>query len=318
MKAFRILGLCGIATLVAVPVMAQTVGIGSTKGGATAQVTAAISKVVSSKAGFQMRTQPMGGTQQYIPVVNAGELEFGVSNMLQAYMARSGTGLSAGRKYDNLRLVATLMTFRTGLLVARNSGIDKVADLKGKRVPNGFKAAPLFQVLMTGYMRNGGLGWDDVKKVPAVALRQHWNAFKQGKVDVVIAAVGSAPVKDMNANISGGVRYLSFDTAGADADAVLKMLPRTYYFTVKPAKPLVGIAGSTTIMAFDYMLWTNKGVKDDTVYRVAKAIYESEKELKGMSPLWRSHFSKRMGKNQDFPYHPGAVRFYKEQGIWKR
>ena len=56
---------------------AQTFGIGSTKAGAVSQITATISKAVSEHAdGVQMRKQTMGGTQQYIPVVNAGELGF--------------------------------------------------------------------------------------------------------------------------------------------------------------------------------------------------------------------------------------------------
>ena len=60
------------ALAMAAPSAAQSVGIGSTKGGATAQVTAGISKVVSAHSGMQMRPQPMGGTQQYMPGVNAG------------------------------------------------------------------------------------------------------------------------------------------------------------------------------------------------------------------------------------------------------
>ena len=75
---------------------AQTVGIGSTKAGAVAQITATISKAVSEHGGLQMRKQTMGGTQQYIPVVNAGELEFGISNITQYHMARTGTGLVKG------------------------------------------------------------------------------------------------------------------------------------------------------------------------------------------------------------------------------
>ncbi len=108
--------------------MAASIGIGTTKGGATAAVSAGLSKIVSAHSGHQMRPQPMGGTQQYIPLVNAGELEFGVSNAMQAYMAISGTGLSKGKKNPNLRLVATLMTFRTGLFVPSKSGIKTVAD----------------------------------------------------------------------------------------------------------------------------------------------------------------------------------------------
>ena len=68
----------GIAIAMASQASAQTVGIGSTKAGAVAQITATISKAVSEHGGgLQMRKQTMGGTQQYIPVVNAGELAFG-------------------------------------------------------------------------------------------------------------------------------------------------------------------------------------------------------------------------------------------------
>ena len=132
------LGLAGGAS-------AQTVGIGSTKVGAVSQITATISKVVSeSGMGIQMRKQTMGGTQQYIPVVNAGELAFGISNAAQYYMAMTGTGLSAPNKYDNLRLITTMMKFTVSFVVGKESGIKSVADLRGKRLGFGFKAAPLF------------------------------------------------------------------------------------------------------------------------------------------------------------------------------
>ena len=77
-----------------------------------------------------MRKQTMGGTQQYIPVVNAGELAFGISNISQYWMAVTGTGLSEGHKYDNLRLVTNMMKFTVSFVVGRNSGINSVADLK--------------------------------------------------------------------------------------------------------------------------------------------------------------------------------------------
>ena len=318
MKLAHILTIAGIAALVATPGWSQTVGVGSTKGGATAQVTNAISKVVSAHSGLQMRTQVMGGTQKYIPVVNSGELEFGVSNIMQYFMATDGSGLSEGRPHDNLRLAATMMTFRTGAIVAKDSGINTIADLKGKRVPSGFKGAPLFEFLMAAFLANGGLTWDDVEKVPQIGLRQHWNAFKEGKIDVVVAAVGSGPVKDMNANVKGGVKYISLSSEPAAAAATLKIAPKTALLEVKPAKPFVGVLGPTNVVAFDYNLWVNKDVSDDTVYKVVKAMFENEAELKETSPLWRSHSSKTMARDQGLNYHPGAIKLYEEVGIWKR
>jgi TRAP transporter TAXI family solute receptor len=301
----------------AVHAHAANIGIGTTKGGATAAVSAGLSKVVSAYSGHQMRPQPMGGTQQYIPLVNAGEIEFGLSNAMQAYMAFSGTGLSAGKKNANLRVVAKLMTFRTGMFVPTKSGIKSVADLKGKRVPGVFSASPLFKFLFEANLANAGLTWNDVKIVPQTALRQHWAAFAQGKIDVAIGAIGSGPIKKANAAV-GGVTFLGLSTDAAAKARTLKLAPKTFLRTVKPGKPFVGVKAPINVIHFDYLLWANKDVPVNIVYDVVKAIHAHEKDLHGASPLWRSHKSASMGKGfgPEMPYHPGAVKFYKEKGIW--
>lgn len=293
---------------------AQIVGIATTKGGATAQVSNAIAKVVSLESGLEVRTQVMGGTQQYIPVVNAGEMAFGLSNLPQYTMAKTGTGLSAGTKYDNLRIAATMMVFRVGPLVARNSGINKLSDLRGKRGPAGFKAAPLFNFILGSFLANGGLSIDDMKKVPVIALRQHWNAFKQGKIDVMVGAVGTGVLKEINVAVKGGIKYLSLDPSDAAVKRTLAVYPGSYLKVVKPAKPFTGVLAPVNVLHFDYLLWTHKDASNEVVYEVVKTMYENEKDLKSSSPLWRSHSSKGMSKDQGFEIHPGAMKFYKEVG----
>ena len=110
--------------------IAQTVGLGTTKGGATAQVSAAIAKVVSDAGAVQVRPQAMGNTSQYIPVVNAGKLELGISNFPQYRFAKEGTGMSK-EPNPNLMLVANLFPFRVGLAVPKKLGLKTYADLKG-------------------------------------------------------------------------------------------------------------------------------------------------------------------------------------------
>ena len=294
---------------------AQVASIGTTKGGATAQLSGIISKVVSTHAGVQMRSQTLGGTQQYIPMVNAGEIDFGLSNLPQYTMAKTGTGLSEGTKYENLQLAATLMIFRVGPIVRREAGIDKLSDLKGKRVPAGFKASPLFSFIGRAMLANGGIGMDDVRPIPVVALRQHWDMLKEDKIDFMIGAVGTGVLAEINASVSGGIKYLSMDTSPEAVKRTLDIFPGSYIDEVKPAKPLVGVLAPVHGLHFDYLLWTHKGASDDLVYKVVKAMYENEKELKESSPLWRSHASKRMAKEQAFDYHPGALKFYKEAGL---
>lgn len=312
----RLAVLTTVFSLAAGAASAQTVAIATTKGGATAQVSAAIAKIVSSKSKLQMRTQPMGGTQQYIPIVNAGEIEFGLSNAPQYWMAKTGTGLSK-RKYDDLRLVANMMMFQVAPVVTVKSGIRSIPELRGKRVPHGFKAAPLFSYLVGAFLANGGLSYNDVTKVPSVALRQQWDMFGQGKIDMSFGAIGTGRIKELNAKIDGGVRHLSLDPSDKAAKATAAVYPRSYIKKVMPRKGLVGVDEPIYALSFDYVLWTQKRATNDTVYLVVKAMYEHEKALRETSPLWRSFHAKNMAKNFGTPYHPGAIRFYKQVGLMK-
>lgn len=320
MSITRTVVLAGAAAIVASPAIAQTVGIGSTKAGAVAQITATISKAVSEHGGgLQMRKQTMGGTQQYIPVVDAGELAFGISNIAQYWMAITGTGLSAPNKYDNLRLVSTMMQFNVSFVVPANSGIKTVAGLKGKRLGAGFKAAPLFANIHAGALGTAGLGYGDVKKVPAVGLVQHWRMLMQGKLDGVIAAAGSGFVKQMHAKIKGGIRHISFPNTPDALKAMHKHFPKTYWSVVKPRKGLTGVSEPTNFITYDYMLWTHKKLSNDVAYKVAKVMHKQEAQLKAGGPLWKSYKANtRLAKNQGMLYHPGAVKYYKEAGLWKR
>ena len=118
MNFTKLLTIAGMAAFAAGPVVAQTVGIGTTKTGATSQVTAAIASIASKFGGMQMRPATMAGTQKYIPAVNSGSLEFGAANIMQTAWAVKGQVLSKGRPNPNIKVVATLMKFRVGPLVA--------------------------------------------------------------------------------------------------------------------------------------------------------------------------------------------------------
>ncbi len=306
--------LCAVAALVVpAPVVAQTFGIGTTATGATAQIAATIAKVLSEGGeGLQVRSQTMGGTQQYIPVVNAGELAFGISNIPQFAMAQTGTGLSQGNKYQDLRLITTMMEYSVGFVVTKASGIKSVKDLKGKRLAHGFKAAPLFRVFHEGSLATEGLSYDDVVKVPAVGLPQHWAMFMEGKIDGVIVNAGTGVIKQMNAKLAGGVRHISYDNSAASLAGMHKHFPLSYWKTLSPGKGLDSILEPTTLISYEFSFWTHKGLADDVAYKAAKIMHKHADKLKAAGPLWRTYKSDAtLCKSHGYAYHPGAVKYYK-------
>ncbi len=223
MKLFKGLAAAVIAIALAQPALAQTVALGTTQGGATGQIATAIAQVVSLHAGgLQVRPQPVANTAQYIPPINAGQIEFGIANAPQTSNAFGGVGMSQGQPAPNIRMVAALFPFNAGLVAAKSSNIKVNADLKGKRLP-WFPENSLGDVIMRAALESGGLKPEDVTRVPMPNFPRMFDAFKAGQIDVSIGTVGAQNVIDFQQSISGGVRFVSF--AEGDAATLTKYLP---------------------------------------------------------------------------------------------
>ncbi|WP_114964445.1 TAXI family TRAP transporter solute-binding subunit [Alkalilacustris brevis] len=291
---------------------AQVLSVGTTEGGAVAQLGAAISNVVSDHSGYQMRPQAMAGTQQYMTGVDLGRIDFGISNVMQYYMGHTGTMLSEGDPHENLRVVATIAPFIQGVIVTNESGITSVAELEGKRIPSGYSASPLFEYFWDAFLASEGLDRSMIEEVPVTSLPNSWEAFRQGDVDAVIAASGSAAVREMDATISGGVRYIPLQP---DED-MLAALPKTRIEIVEPAEGLDGIPEPTGLHVYETVLFAHAGVPDDVVYAVVDALVQGEQALMDSGPLWSEYSTAMIAMDHGLDYHPGAARYYDEHNLW--
>jgi uncharacterized protein len=85
---------------------------------------------------------------------------------------------------------------------------------------------------------------------------------------------------------------------------------------IKPAKRYHGVFEPSMAMAYDSMIITYAGQSDEVVYKVTKAMHGNKKDMAAVFRVLKSFSQKRMAKKMDLPYHPGAVKFYKERGLW--
>ncbi|RII37873.1 TAXI family TRAP transporter solute-binding subunit [Pseudooceanicola sediminis] len=292
--------------------LAQTVAIGTTKGGATAQLSNALAAVISDGSDLLVRPQAMGNTSQYLPLVDAGRMELGIANLPQASFAVLGEGMSEGQPMPNLKMVATLIPFDVGLLVASTLGISDIGGLAGKKVPK-FADGSLGDYVLKAALATADLGYDDVTPVPTANFPAMFQAIKDGLTDVTIATVGSEATYDIEAAV-GGVTFLTMKEG--DGVALDKVLPGTGLTAWDGAKEMPGISSGTLTFSYPYMLFANADVSDEIISKVAKALYEGEAELKANGPLWATYDPTSLASAQKLEYHPGAVAYYKSVGIW--
>jgi TRAP transporter TAXI family solute receptor len=302
------------AAAMAAPAAAQVVGLGTTQAGATAQLSTVIAKVVSDKGGVQMRPQPMAGVAQYGPLVNAGEIDFGVANLVEARYLVQGREV-VEKPNPELRLVARLVPWYNGLVVKADSPIRSIRDLKGQPTPAGFSGNPLGRVLMDGYLANAGLKIGDTKQVLVPAFPRMFEMFKQGQLATAISTIGSPVLKEWEAAV-GPVRFLGFDDSPAAVAALHQFIPGAYVVEVKPEPGMLAVPAPTKMLVYDYVIFASGRIADDVVAKVAAALYDNPGDMKAGSPLFKEFDPRLMSRDLDIAYHPGAIRFYQSKGIW--
>jgi TRAP transporter TAXI family solute receptor len=295
--------------------MAEIAALGSTQRGGTAQIGRSLAAAVSEASEIQMRPQELANTADYMPLVNAGELEFGISNVVQLYYAVNGTGMSEGRPNPNLKMVATLMPFRAGYIVRRDSGIDTLADLKGKRAPV-FAEGALGDFVTKAYLSTAGMTLDDVNGVSVPNFPRMWNSFAEGSTDVTIVVVGAANSREFDATM--GIKYLSFPETEESLAAMREWLPQSYLMELDTDSGIPGIMGPTNVMVYDYTLFAAADTPDQMVYDVLEALWTKEADLLASGPFWQGFTSEGMSKDVGVEYHPGAVKFFQDKGTWNR
>ncbi|MFM8548193.1 MAG: TAXI family TRAP transporter solute-binding subunit [Betaproteobacteria bacterium] len=318
MKRFRFAQLIGAAAALVLGsgagvATAQVVGLGTTQTGATFQLATGLAKVVSDKGGLQMRTQPMAGAAQYAPLVNRGDIEFGISNVPELHYLVSGTVI-VERPNPDLKMVARIVPWYNGLVVKKDSPLKSLADLRGQPVPAGFTGNPLGKVLITGYLANAGMTFEDTRQVPVPAFPRMFDAFKQQQTVTSIGTIGMAQLREWEAAL-GGVRFLPFDTTPKAVEAITRHVPHSRVEIVQPGPGKVGVDQPTPMLVYDYALWANSKVGNDVVAKVVKALYEHAADLKAAGPLFAEFEARRVGDDTGIAYHPGATQALKELGI---
>jgi TRAP transporter TAXI family solute receptor len=255
-----------------------------------------------------------------LPLINSGEMEFGVVNAVDMGLAYRGPSFKIGGRNPfphgpNLRLAMRGSPLMVGLLVRKDSPIKSVHDVKGKRMTGEYPAHLAVWYNMFGHLASAGLTWSDVKVVPVPAVNDGVDALVQGRADVTEHALNAAKTKEADAMI--GVRHVSIDCS-PEGEARLKKAVPGYYGRIVKAGTATGVVEDTCFIAYDTYLSVGKSVPDHVVEAALKAIWDNVDQLGPIHPMLKEWTRDRAVDTEvTLPYHPGAIRFYKERGVWK-
>jgi uncharacterized protein len=294
---------------------AQTVGFATgPQATPTNAAGSAVAKVVNEVSGLQTRAVPHTSNEVSMSPLSRGQVDFAIANVDIAGAALAGADVFEGRKLDNIRVVTRLFPLNLGVIVRKSSDIRTAADLKGKCYPAEYTAQKGQIKVSTALLANVGLTFKDVKGSPVPNTSRGAEDFVQGKCDSAMMALGAARLKQTDAQV-GGVRILPIDTSPEGLARIRKFVPYAAVYRLK-AGALPGADVETPIMSYDILLVTSTHTKDDVVYQTVKAMHQGKSKLVAVTPVLRDFDPAKMHTDyKGLPYHPGALKYYKEAGV---
>lgn len=310
--------LLGVAVVgfAAASAAAQTLTVATDAPGSTYNAVASgMAKVITEGSSVRAIVRPFGGPDNYLDQLNNGEVNLATLSSSSAYVAYYGDN-RAKKEYKNLRLLRSGDGgLFVGFIVLQSSNIKSVADLKGRRVTSDFGGHTIISKSIIGALATAGLTWKDIRAVPVTGANDGPHALDGGRVDASWASLGQPVVRELHAQ--KGIRYLGFERTPANL-AILRqhIFPNVKLETVKK-NPSIGVEDDIFLLTYDAYLVAHKDVDGNAVKALLEALWKGTGELAKIHRALAGFTHEAAVTDMPVvPYHPAAVAFYKEKGVW--
>jgi len=274
-----------------------------------------MAKLIQTHTKIRTSTQPHAGASVYVPLLNNGEMVLGLNSSIESALGYHGRA-PYKKANKNLRALLRFWQLPYGYFVRKNSGIKTIADLKGKKVIIDIKSNASLATLNRTIMMTAGLGEGDYTAMSAGNIPQNINTVVEGRADAAVTAMGIPILRKAHAGIPGGVQILSLGPKATNA-FMKKGLDGSKTLMVKPNKRYVGVDKPMKIAAFDSYMNISGNISNEDAYLLAKTMHNHWGELKKSHPIFRGLKPNELAPSDNpHPYHDGAIKFYKEVGMW--
>ncbi|MEK9684313.1 MAG: TAXI family TRAP transporter solute-binding subunit [Rhodospirillaceae bacterium] len=308
------LALAAIGNLGVAQAKLKRITIGSNPQGSVYFLLASgFAKTFQKELKIRSTAQPHAGSSVYVPLLDKGEMTMGLVNGMDSGAATRGQKPFT-KKMQNLYAIARVWILPYAMMVKADSPIKRIEDLKGKRVVIEVKAVQSLANLNRAILATANVSPKDVIEVDSAGVVQNINLVVEGRADAATVAAGMPAVRKAHATV--GVRMLSLGPNNSP-ELFSKMAPGSRPFVQKALKRYPFIKQDQLIVAFDAYLNAGKAVSADDAYAVAKVLHTKWKDLqKAYGPLRGTAQNKIAPPTVSHAYHPGAIKYYKEIGIW--
>ena len=262
--------------------------------------------------GLQATAEVTGGSVDNLKLIGAGRSELGFSMADAALDAVNGTGKFKSGKLP-MRTLMILYPNQMHVVSIEGTGVEKISDLKGKRVSTG-SGGSATEVMAFRVLEAAGLDKDKDIKRERLGVAESVNALKDHKIDAFfwVGGLPTAAVTDLAA--TPGVKIKLID----HADLAAKMNAKygnLYAGSIIKAGTYPGQTTDNKNTVVWNILVANANMPDDMAYNIVKTIMDKRDDLIAVHREAKNFKLENQVKDfSPIPWHPGAAKYFKEHG----
>jgi TRAP transporter TAXI family solute receptor len=281
-------------------------------------IAVAVGKSLKDKQGSDVRVLPAGNDVARLAPLRANRAQASAMG-IGTYFAQESVFEFAVKEWgpQQIRLIMSVTDCNAiSLGVAKDTGVQEVKDLKGKRIGM-VVGSPALNQNALAVMAFGGLTRSDVKLVEFSSYGAMWKGMVNNEVDAAIASNISGQVKEVETSPRGIVFP---PTPAADKEGWARLNKIGPYYQQHKSTCGAGVpqGGSVELPAYPYPIFMAYASQPaDLVYNLTKAMIDNYEAYKDAAPGATGLDLKRQNLAWVLPYHEGAVKALKEAGVWK-
>ena len=263
--------------------------------------------------GMQATAEVTGGSVDNLKLLGSGKPYIGFAMTDASQDAYKGEDKFKGNKIP-LRTLMVLYPNRMHVVSVEGRGVNKMADLKGKRISTGSPGSAT-EVMAFRLIEAAGLDKDKDMKRERLGVAESVNAVKDGKIDAFfwVGGLPTAGVTDL-AN-TPGTKIKMVDHAEAVA-AMNKKYGNLYIEDVIPKDMYRGMDTDNKQATVMNILLAHENMDDKTAYNIVKTIFDKRADLIAVHKEAENFKLENQRTNATpIPFHPGAVKYFAEKGI---
>ena len=213
--------------------------------------------------------------------------------------------------------LAILYPNYTHLVTLDGQGINRIADLRGKVVSTG-SAGSGTEVIAFRVLRAAGIDPDRDLTRQALTVNASVDALKDDKIDAFFWSGGlpTASILDIANTVGITAKLIPNDEV---IPALQKMYgPALYTRLVMPRGSYTGQAADIAVVGVENALVVDGKMDEQLAYELTRTLFDKKSELASIHPEARHLAPERAIAGSPAPFHPGAIRYYQERGVWNQ